>query len=83
MNQKKKMVERIHQNRLYRLVPVFVHKTSTTNHNILCRIHERIRFCIISSYHAILVNTYLIKVNKIHLLKKHNLGDNVFQNQQV
>lgn len=63
MNQKKKMVERIHQNRLYRLVPVFVHKTLTTNHNILCSIHGRIWFCIISSYHAILVNTYQSEQN--------------------
>lgn len=80
MNQKKKMVGTILQNQLYRLVPVFAHETLSTKHNILCRIRERIQFWIISNYHAILVNAYFIKVNKIHLLKKHNVRENVFQN---
>jgi len=42
MNQKKTMVGRILQNRLYRLVPVFAHETLTTKLHILCRTHERI-----------------------------------------
>lgn len=61
------------QKQLYRLVPVFAHETVTTKHNILSRIHGGIQFCVITNYHAILVNTYFIKANKIHLLKKHNL----------
>lgn len=55
MNQKKKMVGMILQNQLYRLIPVFAHETLSTKHNILCRIRERIRFRIISNYHAILL----------------------------
>lgn len=82
-NHKKNMVGKILQNQLYRLVPVFAHETLTTEHNILCRIHERIQFCIISNYHAIVVNTYFIKVKKIHLPQKHNSRENVFLNQQV